>query len=155
MTRTHPWPTPPGENPPTPLDRRAIIGRGYRALALRFAEHLGDDAVAEVHKLDTAALRFGEPWVVEDIDSGAARITRAEFAALAGVRPARVSRWSTAPPSWGQCPPRGADGKYDRAAVEDFLHARDTHGVYRPPDWPPRDLIDRVTQPFSESENAA
>lgn len=124
--RPVPWPTANGQRPPTQAERRAIIARGYRELAAR--PGLTDEQRAvEVSRLDRAAQLLGEWWLFEQIDNGADRITRAEFARLAGVHTGTVSGWHNPRriPRGGPPPPRGADGLYDRDAVIEWLRQRE------------------------------
>jgi len=120
------WPTQEGQRAPTQAERRAIIARGYRELAARRGL-TDEDRRAELDRLDRTAQLLGEWWLFEQLDNGADRITREEFARLAGVHPGTVSGWHNPNriPRGGPPPPRGADGLYDRDAVIEWLRQRD------------------------------
>ena len=114
------WPVQPGEPIPTATDRARIIARGYRALALQYAPGV------EVEQLDRTALAVGEPWITSHLDTGEDRITRAEFALIAGVKPVTIASWHSRGTRWGDPPTRGVDGRYSRAEVVEWLRLRDT-----------------------------
>jgi hypothetical protein len=124
--RPVPWPTPEGERPPNQAERARIIARGYRDLLVR-----GDltpwQRAAELELLDRTARLLGETWLFETPDPAGDRITREEFARLAGVHSGTVSGWHNPNriPRGGPPPPRGPDGCYDRAAVIEWLRLRE------------------------------
>lgn len=129
------WPFP---GPATPADRSRTIALGYRSMALELAAQLEAltppvKAKDRVDQLDQLAVNLGEVWVRPQLTAGDDRIDRAEFAALAQTAPATVSSWTSRPPAWGACPARGADGKYSRAEVIEFLLARDLSRTQKEP----------------------
>ena len=120
------WPTEQGQRPPTQAERARIVARGYRALAAR-VELSSWQRADELEALDRTARLLGETWLFEQPDTAGDRITRAEFAQLAGVHTGTVSGWHNPRrvPRGGPPPARGADGLYDRDAVIEWLRQRE------------------------------
>ncbi len=73
----------------TILDRDRYIGRGYRDALLRVAPQLC--AVLDAH----AQKIFGVTWMLDQTEPGDDTwLTRAEVAALGGVKPDTVTKWT-------------------------------------------------------------
>jgi hypothetical protein len=98
----------------TPIARARAIGNALLERLARVDPAAAAEMRAQAHV-------FGETWLGAELGETSSRLTRTEFAALAGVRPQTVSTWVER-----QLIEQGPDGLYDERDVEDFLRNRPT-----------------------------